>query len=67
VAAQWPAFRLARLWNGLPFVTPVKLFTERKTALNRIRKTLANGSAKSTMRAKGPLQSRAHSEKPMMP
>ena len=59
--------RLVRLWNGLPGVTPVKRFTDRKTALNRIWKALANGSAKSTTRAKGSRQSRARSEKPMMP
>jgi hypothetical protein len=45
VAAQWPTSRLVRLWNGLPGVTPVKRFTDRKTALNRIWKALANGSA----------------------
>jgi hypothetical protein len=67
VAAQWSTSRLVRLWNGLPGVTPVKRFTDRKTALNRIWKALANGSAKTTTRAKGSRPSRARSEKPMMP
>ena len=35
MAAQWPTSRLVRLWNGYPGVTtPVKRFTDRKTALN---------------------------------
>src|SRR5712664_1892993 len=66
LTTQWPASRLVRLWNGLPGVTPVKRFTDRKTALDRIWKALANGSATSTTRAKGSRQSRARSEKPVM-
>ena len=41
MAAQWPMSRLVRLWNGLPGVTPVKRFTDRQIALNRIWKALA--------------------------
>jgi hypothetical protein len=36
VAAQWPADRLLAVWNSLPGVTPVKKFTDRKTAISRI-------------------------------
>ena len=36
LAAQWPADRLLAVWNSLPGVTPVKKFTDRKTAISRI-------------------------------
>jgi hypothetical protein len=36
LAAQWPAERLLAVWNSLPGVTPVKKFTDRKTAIGRI-------------------------------
>src|SRR6516225_6236475 len=52
VVAQWPTSRLVRLWNGLPGVTPVKRFTDRKTALDRIWKALENGSAHAKTRSK---------------
>jgi hypothetical protein len=36
VAATWATARLIDIWNGLPGVTPVTKFKDRKTALNRI-------------------------------
>jgi hypothetical protein len=36
LATQWPADRLLAVWNSLPGVTPVKKFTDRKTAISRI-------------------------------
>src|ERR1035441_530312 len=36
LAAQWPAERLLAVWNSLPGVTPVKKFTDRKTAISRV-------------------------------
>ena len=36
LAAAWPGSRLVEIWNGLPGVTPVKKFTDRKTAVARI-------------------------------
>jgi Protein of unknown function (DUF3489) len=36
LAATWPAGRLAEIWNSLPGVTPVKKFTDHKTALRRV-------------------------------
>jgi hypothetical protein len=36
LAANWPATRLIEIWNGLPGVTPVRKFTSRQTAVNRI-------------------------------
>ena len=36
LARNWPATRLIEIWNGLPGVTPVRKFTSRQTAVNRI-------------------------------
>ena len=36
LAASWPSNRLITLWNSLPGVTPVKKFTDRRTAVARI-------------------------------
>src|SRR5436305_446441 len=36
LAANWPATRLIEIWNSLPGVTPVRKFTSRQTAVNRI-------------------------------
>jgi Protein of unknown function (DUF3489) len=36
VAANWTTSRLIEIWNGLPGVTPVNKFKDRKTALTRI-------------------------------
>jgi hypothetical protein len=36
LAAKWPASRLVEIWNSLPGVSPVRKFTNRQTAVNRI-------------------------------
>jgi hypothetical protein len=36
LAANWPSSRLIEIWNGLPGVTPVNKFKDRKSALTRI-------------------------------
>jgi hypothetical protein len=36
LAKVWPADRVVAIWNSLPGVTPVKKFTDRKTAISRI-------------------------------
>ena len=36
LAEKWPGARLIEVWNRLPGVVPVKKFTNRKTAVNRI-------------------------------
>src|SRR6266699_1818609 len=36
LAADWPGSRLLDIWNDLPGNTPVKKFTNRKTAIRRI-------------------------------
>jgi len=40
LAGQWPASRLVEVWNNLPGATPVKKFTDRKTAIARIWKAI---------------------------
>ena len=42
LAATWPANRLIELWNGIPGLTPVKKFTDRKSAVSRIWKAIQN-------------------------
>jgi hypothetical protein len=37
VSADWPMLRLVAIWNRLPGVKPVRKFTDRSTALRRIR------------------------------
>ena len=36
LAGNWPGSRLVEIWNALPGQKPVKKFTSRKTAVNRI-------------------------------
>jgi len=36
LAANWPTSRLIGVWNSIPGNTPVKKFTDRKSALTRI-------------------------------
>jgi hypothetical protein len=36
LADKWPAARLVEIWNSLPGASPVKKFTDRKTAATRI-------------------------------
>src|SRR5260370_25135568 len=40
LAAKWPANRLVEVWNGIPGLTPVKKFTDRKSAVSRIWKAI---------------------------
>jgi len=41
---SWPMTRLVAIWNTLPEVTPVKKFTDRKTAITRIWKGCSESS-----------------------
>ena len=47
LAANWPGNRLIEVWNGIPGLTPVKKFTNRKSAITRIWKAIQslNGGA----------------------
>ena len=40
LVAEWPADRLIEVWNGIPGLTPVKKFTNRKSAVARIWKAI---------------------------
>jgi hypothetical protein len=40
LAADWPVARLVETYNSLPGVSPVKKFTDRKTAVGRIWKAI---------------------------
>src|SRR5438132_13327125 len=40
LVAEWPANRLIEVWNGIPGLTPVKKFTDRKSAIARIWKAI---------------------------
>jgi hypothetical protein len=40
LAAKWPANRLIEVWNGIPGLTPIKKFTDRKSAVARIWKAI---------------------------
>src|SRR5258705_661306 len=46
IAAQWPAERLVEVWNGIPGVTAVTRFTNRKVGVSRVWKAI-QGRAKS--------------------
>ena len=51
LATKWPADRLVEVWNSIPGLTPVKKFTDRKSAVSRIWKaiqSLDGGSAEET-------------------
>ena len=40
LVADWPAARLIEIWNGIPGLTPVKKFTNRKSGIARIWKAI---------------------------
>src|SRR5215471_7675308 len=48
LAANWPTGRLIEVWNSIPGLTPVKKFTDRKSAVSRIWKAIQslNGNSK---------------------
>ena len=40
LAGTWPACRLVEIWNSLPGMSPVRKFTSRQAAVNRIWKAI---------------------------
>jgi hypothetical protein len=60
VAATWPANRLVEVWKSIPGLTPVRKFTDRKSAVSRIWKAIqsldagspADAAARAPKRAK---------------
>ena len=58
LADGWPGGRLVEIWNSLPGATPVKKFTDRKTAITRIWKAIQSLQPVPTSRA-GAAESKA--------
>src|SRR5882724_4453769 len=54
LVAEWPADRLIEIWNGIPGLTPVKKFTDRKSAVSRIWKAIQSLGDGSTAEASAP-------------
>jgi hypothetical protein len=54
LAANWPANRLIEVWNGIPGLTPVKKFTDRKSAVVRIWKAITEAATTAPERANKP-------------
>src|SRR5207253_3437577 len=40
LVAEWQTDRLVEVWNGIPGLTPVKKFADRKSAVSRIWKAI---------------------------
>ncbi len=54
LAAKWPGKRLVEFWNGIPDVKPIRKFTDRKTALDRIWNTLQQSRSQTAVSTAGP-------------
>ena len=58
LVGEWPARRLIDVWNGIPGLTPVKKFTNRKSGIARIWKAIQSldggGAAEATPAAPKP-------------
>ena len=67
LAAKWTASRLVEVWNGIPGLTPVKKFKDRKATVSRIWKaiqSLDGGTAEpATAAPKVPKKAKADSKK----
>jgi hypothetical protein len=57
LAANWPATRLVEVWNSVPGLTPVKKFTNRKSAVARIWKAIQSLSGGGATAARRPMSS----------
>src|SRR5260370_5143103 len=69
LAGKWPANRLVEVWNGIPGLTAVKKFTNRKSALARIWKAIQSLNGESPAEANSsfpkPPTKKARSPKPV--
>jgi hypothetical protein len=54
LAAKWPANRLIEGWNGIPGLTSVKKFSDRKSAVSRIWKAIQSLDAAAAERPQRP-------------
>jgi len=59
LASTWPGVRLVAIWNTLPGVTPVKKFTNQKTAMRRIWARIQSLGQPAQPPAEGRVQGRA--------
>ena len=59
LASTWPGVRLVAIWNTLPGVTPVKKFTNQKTAMRRIWARIQSVGQPAQPPAEGRAQGRA--------
>jgi nucleoid-associated protein YgaU len=64
LVAEWPANRLIEVWNGIPGLTPVKKFTDRKSAVARIWKSIQSLGGGSPEQVATPAPKRANKAKP---
>jgi hypothetical protein len=64
LAANWPANRLIEVWNGIPGLTPVKKFTDRKSAVGRIWNAIQSLNGGNPEQAATPAPKRANKAKP---
>ena len=51
LVAEWPAARLIEVWNGIPGLSPVKKFTDRKSGIARIWKAIQSLDGGATQEA----------------
>jgi hypothetical protein len=63
LTAAWPIRRLIAIWNHLPGVSPVKKFTDRKTAVKRIWKAVQSLVPTATGRGAMPARKKAQTAK----
>jgi hypothetical protein len=61
--ASWPGGRLVQVWNRLPHVTPVRKFTDRHTAIQRIWRAIQEGHI-NQIRGTGPQQKASEARRP---
>jgi len=68
LVAAWPAARLIEVWNGIPGLTPVKKFTDRKSGVARIWKAIQSldggGAAEAATAPKGTNKAKAAAKAP---
>jgi hypothetical protein len=67
LAANWPGSRLIEIWNGLPGVSPVRKFTSRQTAVNRIWTAIQNLAPENATHTSRPATKRGRAAKDSSP
>ena len=63
LVAEWQTDRLVEVWNGIPGLTPVKKFTDRKSAVSRIWKAIQRLDGGSPAETAAPAPKRANKAK----